>query len=142
MLRRFDFTFWFQFRRRVSVPLCFFYLMLAVFTCVSYVNPKRDLLQGGEKTAACSLTVKLHGGSYLKSHHSRLHSVKSSWLRLQALAVVSLGTLVITEVGHGIGDVYCDFADTCCLSLSTRLSAVSVSLCFHSQARWPPALTG
>lgn len=80
--------------------------------------------------------------SYLKSHHSRLHSAKSSWLRLQALAVVSLGTLVITEVGHGIGDVYCDFADTCCLSLSTRLSAVSASLCFHSQVRWPPALTG
>lgn len=145
MLLCFDCTFWFQFPRRVSVPLCFFYLILAGFACVSYVNSKRDLLDGRvDKTEDSSVQFDCEAPreSYLKSHHSRLHSVKSSWLRLQALAVVSLGTLVITEVGHGIGDVYCDFADTCCLSLSTRLSAVSVSLCFHSQARWPPALTG
>lgn len=97
---------------------------------------------GGRDDSSVQFDCEAPRESYLKSHHSRLHSVKSSWLRLQALAVVSLGTLVITEVGHGIGDVYCDFADTCCLSLSTRLSAVSVSLCFHSQAWWPPALTG
>lgn len=69
--------------------------------------------------------------SYLKSHHSRLHSAKSSWLRLQALAVVRLGTLVITEVGHRIA-MFIAISEIPAVSpfdsQLRRLSAASVSL--------------
>lgn len=75
--------------------------------------------------------------SYLKSHHSRLHSAKSSWLRLQALAVVRLGTLVITEVGHRIGMfiVISEIpAASPPLTHSTADSRRFQSLCFRGQA--------
>lgn len=92
---------------------------------------------GGEstrhKTTTCSFAVKLPRESYLKSHHSQLHSAKSSWLRLQALAVVKLGTLVITEVGQRIG-MFIVISEVPAVSLPP--SAVSVSV-FTAKPRWP-----
>lgn len=72
--------------------------------------------------------------SYLKSHHSRLHSAKSSWLRLHALAVVRLGTLVITEVGHRIG-MFIVISEIPAVSpFDSQHRRTLQALCFHSQA--------